>query len=54
MTGYILVAIRYEERDLLALLGEPYRRWRAATPMLIPHLPTRPAPTAPARTAEAS
>jgi protein-S-isoprenylcysteine O-methyltransferase Ste14 len=54
MTSYILVAIRYEERDLLALLGEPYRRWRAATPMLIPHLRPRPAAPSPARTAEAS
>jgi protein-S-isoprenylcysteine O-methyltransferase Ste14 len=36
MTGYILVAIRYEERDLLAMLGEPYRRWRASTPMFVP------------------
>lgn len=38
MTAYILVAIRYEERDLLAALGEPYRRWRAATPMFLPRL----------------
>jgi protein-S-isoprenylcysteine O-methyltransferase Ste14 len=52
MTVYILGAIRYEERDLLALLGEPYRRWRAATPMFFPKVRTRPA--APARTAEAS
>ncbi|MEN8159077.1 MAG: methanethiol S-methyltransferase [Myxococcota bacterium] len=52
MTAYILVAIRYEERDLLAMLGEPYRRWRAATPMFFPNVRTRPA--APARTAEAS
>jgi protein-S-isoprenylcysteine O-methyltransferase Ste14 len=54
MTSYILIAIRYEERDLLAMLGEPYRRWRAATPMLIPQLRPRPAATAPARTVEAS
>jgi protein-S-isoprenylcysteine O-methyltransferase Ste14 len=46
MTGYILVAIRYEERDLLALLGEPYRRWRAATPMFMPRIRARrPSPT---------
>jgi protein-S-isoprenylcysteine O-methyltransferase Ste14 len=38
MTAYILVAIRYEERDLAAALGEPYRRWRAATPMFLPRL----------------
>jgi protein-S-isoprenylcysteine O-methyltransferase Ste14 len=38
MTAYILVAIRYEERDLAAALGEPYRRWRAATPMFVPRV----------------
>jgi methanethiol S-methyltransferase len=38
MTAYILIAIRYEERDLAALLGEPYRRWRASTPMFVPRL----------------
>ncbi len=53
MTAYILVAIRYEERDLLAFLGEPYRRWRAATPMFIPRLRARPAAT-PTRPAEAA
>jgi protein-S-isoprenylcysteine O-methyltransferase Ste14 len=36
LTAYILIAIRYEERDLAAMLGEPYRRWRDATPMLVP------------------
>jgi protein-S-isoprenylcysteine O-methyltransferase Ste14 len=40
MTGYILVAIRFEERDLETALGEPYRRWRNATPMFVPR--TRP------------
>ena len=38
MTAYILIAIRYEERDLAAMLGEPYRRWRDATPMFVPRL----------------
>jgi methanethiol S-methyltransferase len=38
MTAYILVAIRYEERDLAAALGEPYRRWRASTPMFLPRI----------------
>ena len=50
MTGYILVAIRYEERDLLAMLGEPYRRWRASTPMFVPRVRANggraPSPTA--------
>lgn len=38
LTAYILIAIRYEERDLAAMLGEPYRRWRDATPMLVPRV----------------
>ena len=41
MTAYILIAIRYEERDLAAALGEPYRRWRAATPMFVPRVQGR-------------
>jgi methanethiol S-methyltransferase len=35
-TIWILVAIQIEERDLAALLGEPYREYRARTPMLVP------------------
>jgi protein-S-isoprenylcysteine O-methyltransferase Ste14 len=38
MTGYILIAVRYEERDLAAMLGEPYRRWRARTPAFVPRI----------------
>lgn len=37
-SGYILVGIQFEERDLLAALGDDYRRYRASTPMLIPFL----------------
>ena len=48
MTAYIGIAIRYEERDLAAGLGEPYRRWRAATPMFVPRLRARSRPAAPA------
>jgi len=49
MTTYILVAIRYEEEDLAAALGEPYRRWRAATPMFVPKVrPQRGRTAAPA------
>ena len=30
LTGYVLIAMRYEERDLLARFGTRYRRWREA------------------------
>jgi methanethiol S-methyltransferase len=42
-TGYILIAIQLEERDLIALFGERYRRYREQVSMLIP-LPWRRAP----------
>jgi protein-S-isoprenylcysteine O-methyltransferase Ste14 len=40
MSGYILVAMRFEERDLLRHIGEPYRRYREQVPALLP-LPGR-------------
>jgi len=40
-THYILIGISLEERDLTALFGEQYRRYRAEVPKLIPLLRTR-------------
>ncbi len=37
-TGYIILALQLEERDLVNALGEPYRRYRQRVPMLIPRL----------------
>ena len=36
MSGYILVALRFEERDLERHIGEPYRRYRQQVPALLP------------------
>lgn len=37
-TGYILVALRLEERDLVEAFGEKYRAYRERVPMFIPRL----------------
>ncbi|MGE0714527.1 MAG: methanethiol S-methyltransferase [Alphaproteobacteria bacterium] len=42
-TGYILIAIQLEERDLIALFGDRYRRYREQVSMLIPLPRRRPA-----------
>jgi protein-S-isoprenylcysteine O-methyltransferase Ste14 len=36
MAAYILIAIRYEERDLVQILGDDYAQYREKVPMLIP------------------
>ena len=38
MSIYILVALRYEERDLTALFGDDYRSYRSRVGMLVPRL----------------
>jgi methanethiol S-methyltransferase len=37
-SAYILIAIRFEERDLVSAFGTTYIDYRARTPMLIPRL----------------
>lgn len=41
MSAYILIALRYEERDLLAYLGRDYEDYRGRVGMLIPRLRNR-------------
>jgi protein-S-isoprenylcysteine O-methyltransferase Ste14 len=40
ITGYILIGIQLEERDLIRQFGDQYRRYRRQAAMLVP-LPGR-------------
>ncbi len=48
-TGYILVGIAFEERDLVRYLGPVYTRYAARVPMLIPFLRGRQSGGTPSR-----
>jgi protein-S-isoprenylcysteine O-methyltransferase Ste14 len=53
-TGYILVAVQLEERDLLVELGDDYAAYRRRVPMLVPGLKRRPTPAPPGQWARST
>jgi protein-S-isoprenylcysteine O-methyltransferase Ste14 len=40
-TAYMLIAVQFEERDLVAQFGERYLKYRASVSMIVPWLPGR-------------
>jgi protein-S-isoprenylcysteine O-methyltransferase Ste14 len=38
-TAYILIAIQFEEHDLIGVFGDRYRRYRASVSMIVPWVP---------------
>jgi protein-S-isoprenylcysteine O-methyltransferase Ste14 len=40
-TGYILIAIQFEEHDLVGVFGDAYRAYRRRVSMLFPMPPRR-------------
>jgi protein-S-isoprenylcysteine O-methyltransferase Ste14 len=41
LTLYTLIGIRFEERDLARIHGEPYKRYQRQVSMVIPRLPRK-------------
>jgi methanethiol S-methyltransferase len=48
-TAYIIIAIQFEERDLISAFGDKYVDYRRRTPMLMPRLTPSPRAPAPAK-----